>query len=86
MVTSARPYRPGYGVLPPDQGTRLLPWSWAEERLISSRNYWLVSTWPDRRPRAMPGWGMWHEDQSEWAFGLEAGDFTGSPTRWDFKA
>jgi hypothetical protein len=21
----------------------------------------------------------------EWAFGLAAGDFTGSPTRWDFK-
>ncbi len=21
----------------------------------------------------------------EWAFGLQAGDFTGSPTRWDFK-
>ena len=40
-----------------------MPWSWAEERLKSSRNYWLVSTWPDGRPHAMPVWGMWHEDE-----------------------
>jgi hypothetical protein len=159
----ARPYMPGYGMLPADQGTGLLPWSWAEERLKSSRNYWLVSTWSDGRPHAMPVWGMWHEDEfwfsssntsrkarnltvnprcvvtiedaenpvvvegtarlitsphelnlmlelenakysttygiemldpalnssfrvrPLWAFGLQAGDFTGSPTRWEFE-
>jgi len=164
MVTSARPYMPGYGLLAPDDGTGLLPWSWAEERLKSSRNYWLVTTWPDGRPHAMPVWGMWHEDEfwfssskpsrkarnllanprcvvttedannpvvlegtsrlvtsprelalmlelenakysttydidmldptlnssfrvrPLWAFGLQAGDFTGSPTRWEFEA
>jgi hypothetical protein len=158
-----RPYMPGYGLLPPDQGTGLLPWSWAEERLISSRNYWLVSSWPDGRPHAMPVWGMWHDGmfwfssskgsrkarnltadprcvvttedapnpvvvegvaelvtaaddlamvlalentkystaygielldpavnscfrvRPRWAFGLQEGDFTGSPTRWDFE-
>ena len=155
---------PGYGLQPATEGTGLLPWSWAEERLKSSRNYWLVSTWPDGRPHAMSVWGMWHENEfwfssstpsrkaknlmanprcvvatedaenpvvvegtarliaspgelalmlalekpkystsygiemldpaknasfrvrPEWAFGLQAGDFTGSPTRWDFKA
>ena len=154
----------GYGVLPAGEGTGLLPWSWAEERLKSSRNYWVVSTWPDGRPHAMPVWGMWHEDEfwfssskpsrkarnlmanphcvvatedaenpvviegtaglitapqeldlmlelentkystsygiemldpqlnasfrirPIWAFGLQAGDFTGSPTRWEFEA
>jgi hypothetical protein len=153
---------PGYGLRPATEGTGLLPWSWAEERLRSSRNYWLVSTWPDGRPHAMPVWGMWHEDefwfssskqsrkarnlmadprcivatedadnpvvmegtarliaspqelalmlalenakystdygidmldpavnasfrvQPAWAFGIQAGDFTGSPTRWEF--
>jgi hypothetical protein len=132
--------------------------------LKSSRNYWLVSTWPDGRPHAMPVWGMWHEGRfwfssskpsrkarnltanprcvvttedpenpvvvegraelitsphelalmlklenakyatsygiemldpalnstfrvrPLWAFGLQAGDFTGSPTRWEFEA
>jgi pyridoxamine 5'-phosphate oxidase-like protein len=52
---------PGYGVLPAGEGTGLLPWSWAEEKLTASRNYWLVSVRPDGRPHAMPVWGMWHE-------------------------
>ena len=52
---------PGYGILPADQGSGLLPWSWAEERLRTSSNYWLVSSWPDGRPHAMPVWGVWHE-------------------------
>jgi hypothetical protein len=153
---------PGYGTLPPEEGAGLLPWSWAEERLTRSRNYWVVTVWPDGRPHAMPVWGMWHDDsfwfssskpsrkarnlsvdrrcvvttedaenpvvvegiaelltspddlatllalenakystdyglemvdpaanscfrvRPLWAFGLESGDFTGSPTKWDF--
>ena len=153
---------PGYGLRPATEGSGLLPWSWAEEKLTSSLNYWLVSVWPDGRPHAMPVWGMWHDGtfwfsssngsrksknlladarcvvttedtqnpvvlegvarlitapgdletmlvlenakystsygiemldpalnssfriKPTWAFGLQAGDFTGSPTRWDF--
>lgn len=155
---------PGYGIRPAEEGTGLLPWSWAEERLSASRNYWVASIWPDGRPHAMPVWGMWHEGtfwfsssrpsrksrnlladprcvittedaespvvvegiaelitdphdlatmlalenakystdygidmmdpalnscfrvRPRWVFGLQAGDFTGSPTRWDFEA
>jgi len=155
---------PGYGMLPADEGTGLLPWSWAEERLVASRNYWMVTVWPDGAPHAMPVWGMWHDEAfwfssskpsrksknlganrrcvvatedalnpvvvegvaelltnpkdlklllalenekyetdykidmldpalnscfrvlPRWAFGLKEGDFTGSPTRWDFEA
>jgi hypothetical protein len=147
---------------PAGEGTGLLPWSWAEERLVASRNYWVVTRWPDGRPHAMPVWGIWHRDtfwfssskpsrksknlsadprcvvttedaenpvvvegiaeliagptdlatllalenakystdygiemldpvansafrvRPLWVFGLQAGDFTGSPTRWDF--
>ena len=147
---------------PAGKGTGLLPWSWAEERLVASRNYWVVTRWPDGRPHAMPVWGIWHEEtfwfssskpsrksknlsadprcvvttedadnpvvvegiaeliagpndlatllalenakystdygiemldpvansafrvSPLWVFGLQAGDFTGSPTRWDF--
>jgi hypothetical protein len=153
---------PGYGVVRAEEGSGLLPWTWAEKRLVVSRNYWVVTVWPDGRPHAMPVWGMWHEnafwfssskpsrksrnlsaeprcvvttedaenpvvvegvaelltspdDLAEllalenakystayglemvdpaanscfrvhplWAFGIQAGDFTGSPTRWDF--
>jgi nitroimidazol reductase NimA-like FMN-containing flavoprotein (pyridoxamine 5'-phosphate oxidase superfamily) len=153
---------PGYGVVGAEEGSGLLPWTWAEERLVASRNYWVVTVWPDGRPHAMPVWGMWHENafwfssskpsrksrnlsaeprcvvttedaenpvvvegvaelltspddlaallalenakystayglemvdpaanscfrvRPIWAFGIQAGDFTGSPTRWDF--
>jgi hypothetical protein len=36
---ASRPYMPDYGVQPADEGTGLLPWSWAEERLIGSHDY-----------------------------------------------
>jgi hypothetical protein len=52
---------PGYGIADPDGGSGLLPWSWAAERLTSSRNYWVVSVWPDGRPHTMPVWGMWDD-------------------------
>jgi hypothetical protein len=58
---SSRPYMPGYGILPADEGAGLLPWSWAEQRLRRSRNYWLASRWPDGRPHVLPVWGVWHD-------------------------
>jgi Pyridoxamine 5'-phosphate oxidase len=59
---SSRPYMPGYGILGPDEGTGLLPWSWAAERLTSSHDYWLATVWPDGRPHVMPVWGVWQEE------------------------
>ncbi len=56
---ASRPYMPGYGIVGPDQGSGLLPWSWAEERLVAARNYWVASRRPDGRPHAMPVWGVW---------------------------
>jgi PPOX class probable F420-dependent enzyme len=56
-----RPYMPGYGIAGADEGRGLLPWSWAEERLTRSRTYWVVTTWPDGRPHAMPVWAVWDE-------------------------
>jgi PPOX class probable F420-dependent enzyme len=50
---------PGYGVLPAGEGTGLLAWSWAEERLARSHDYWLATVWPDGRPHVMPVWGVW---------------------------
>jgi len=62
---ASRPYMLGYGIVGPTQGSGLLPWSWAEQRLTASRNYWVASRWPDGRPHAMPVWGIWH-DESFW--------------------
>ena len=60
-----RPYMPGYGIAGPDEGSGLLEWSWAAERLTLSRNYWVASAWPDGRPHVMPVWGMW-DDSTLW--------------------
>jgi hypothetical protein len=56
---ASRPYMPGYGILDENSGKGLLPWSWALERLLPSRNYWLSTTRPDGRPHSMPVWGVW---------------------------
>lgn len=37
----------------------LLPWTWAEQRLVEARNYWIGTTRPDGRPHARPVWGVW---------------------------
>jgi Pyridoxamine 5'-phosphate oxidase len=60
-----RPHMPGYGLVPADEGSGLLPWSWAEERLIRSHDYWLATVWPDGRPHLMPVWAVWF-DASLW--------------------
>lgn len=57
---AVRPFMPGYGLRAADEGTGLLPWSWAEERLGRSRDYWLATSSIDCRPHVMPVWGMWH--------------------------
>jgi hypothetical protein len=60
-----RPHMPGYGVVAAAEGSGLLPWSWAEERLIGSHDYWLATVWPDGRPHVMPVWAVWF-DASLW--------------------
>jgi hypothetical protein len=50
---------PGYGIAGPNEGVGLLAWTWAEERLRTSRNYWLATRWPDGRPHLMPVWAVW---------------------------
>ena len=46
-----------YGVPEGDAG--LLPWAWAEERLLASRNYWVTTVSQAGRPHSMPVWGVW---------------------------
>ena len=96
---ASRPLMPGYGIVGADEGIGLLPWSWAEERLLQSKNFWLATRWPDGRPHVMPVWAIWHAGalwfsssrQSRKARNLAADprcvlttEFTGSPTRWTF--
>jgi hypothetical protein len=51
---------PGYGIA--TEATGMLSWSWAEERLTASHDYWVATLWPDGRPHVMPVWGAWFDD------------------------
>lgn len=55
--TPSRPHMPGYGL--PEGSEGLMPWSWAEQRLEGSHNYWLATVRPDGRPHLMVIWGLW---------------------------
>jgi len=69
MPKSSRIHAPGYGF---PTGTKdLLPWTWAEQRLKKSHNYWIttvklttVKHWtvkPDVAPHTMVVWGLWQD-------------------------
>lgn len=55
----SRPLMPGYGLPKGNHG--LLPWSWAEQRLKKSHNYWLTTVKPDGSPHTMVVWGLWQD-------------------------
>lgn len=46
-----------YGV--PADPAGALPWTWAQQRLVDNRNYWVVTASASARPHAMPVWGVW---------------------------
>jgi hypothetical protein len=60
---------PGYGLPEGDKG--LLPWSWADQRLKKSHNYWVTTVKPDGSrhdfspqnvvPHTMVVWGLWQD-------------------------
>jgi hypothetical protein len=62
MPSIERPVMADYGV-PTDNLSGALPWSWAEERLHASRNFWVVTVDPRERPHATPVWGVWFDDR-----------------------
>jgi hypothetical protein len=53
----SRPHMPGYGLPTGTKG--LLPWTWAEQRLKKSHNYWISTARPDGTPHLMIVWGLW---------------------------
>src|SRR4051812_30272983 len=54
-----RPAMPAaYGIQAGNAG--LLPWSWAADRLLTARNYWVCTVTDRGRPHAAPVWGVWY--------------------------
>jgi len=55
----------GYG----QQDREPLPWSFAEERLVTATNYWLATTTATGKPHVTPLWGVW-VDGALWFDGI----------------
>jgi hypothetical protein len=56
---ASRPHMPGYGM--PEGSKGLLPWTWAEQRLKKSHNYWITTVKPNGAPHTMVVWGLWQD-------------------------
>src|SRR5579864_4993455 len=65
---------PGYGF--PKDTKGLLPWSWAEQRLKKSHNYWITTVKPDGSPHTSPHtmvvWGLWQEGRFLFSTGSQS--------------
>ena len=61
-----RPAMADYGVNSPEW--KALPWSWAAERLIPNKNYWVITVSAGGSPGAMPVWGVWSDDDYRFMF------------------
>ena len=71
MPRIERPAMADYGV--PADLDGALPWSWASERLVANRNYWLVTASDTGRPHAMPVWGVWDRSTERFWFSCDPG-------------
>ena len=66
----SRPQMPGYGL---PKGTKgLLPWTWAEQRLQKSHNYWITTVKPDGSPHTMVVWGLWQDGRFLFSTGCKS--------------
>jgi hypothetical protein len=61
---------PGYGL--PEGSKGLLPWSWAQQRLKKSHNYWITTVKPDGAPHVMVVWGLWQDGRFLFSTGSQS--------------
>jgi Pyridoxamine 5'-phosphate oxidase len=66
---------PGYGL--PRGSKGLLPWSWAEQRLKKSHNYWITTIMPnpsphEASPHTMVVWGLWQDGRFLFSTGSQS--------------
>jgi hypothetical protein len=66
---------PGYGL--PQGAKGLLPWSWAEQRLKKSHNYWITTLKPGTSPHTafphtMVVWGLWQDGRFLFSTGSQS--------------
>jgi len=70
VPTSSRPQAKGYGF--PTSSKGLLAWSWAEQRLKKSHNYWITTVKPNGSPHSMVVWGLWQDGRFLFSTGSQS--------------
>jgi hypothetical protein len=65
---ASQPFWPDY----PQKDVKLLPWSWALERLSSSRNYFISTVRPDGGPHTAILWAVWLDGALYFSTGLRS--------------
>lgn len=75
LSKASRIHAPGYGFPKTTKG--LLPWSWAEQRLKKSHNYWITTIKSDGSadgvsPHTMVIWGLWQDGRFLFSTGKES--------------
>ena len=50
----------------------MLPWAWAERRLIAAHNYWVATASAQRGPHSTPVWGLWRDRAFVFSCGPES--------------
>ena len=66
----SRPRATGYGF--PTSTKGLLPWSWAEQRLKKSHNYWITTVTPEHNPHTMVVWALWQDGRLLFSTGSQS--------------
>lgn len=67
---ATRPNIPGYGL--PKSTKGLLPWSWADQQLKKSREYFITTVRPDGSPHVMIIWGLWIDNAFYFSTGKQS--------------
>lgn len=70
---ASRPQAPGYGF--PETTKGLLPWTWAEQRLKKSHNYWITTVKQNGgapAPHTMVVWGLWRDGRFLFSTGSQS--------------
>jgi hypothetical protein len=60
---ASQTYWPDAIAEPCQDKSKLKSWSWAEERLTKSHNYWIATSGRDGQPHLMIVWGVWLEGE-----------------------
>ena len=71
IIPEATPARKVNGYKMPETSENLVSWGFVSEQMAQSRHYWISTVFPDKRPHAVPVWGIWYENRFHFEGGMQ---------------